>query len=152
MSDKFFNAEESRLLLNNNNCFLPLSVLNHQRRAMLPDSPNPKRVQYVALRKVVHNTGQHQRSDYLWNAAVGQSAMHQDCVSSRRLGFCQRRFLTPSLTERSPPRPFTVLKHGQALEAIWIQEQSMEQSLEVTWKNIAKIVPPPCLCHRGNNN
>ena len=33
---------------------MPLSVLNHQRRAMLPDSPNPKKVQYVALRKVVH--------------------------------------------------------------------------------------------------
>ena len=60
-----------------------------------------------------HKKEQHKMSGYLRNVAVGQkrSAIHQDCVATHRLGFRQRRFLTPiwppdltRLTERSQPR------------------------------------------------
>ena len=47
-----------------------------------------------------HKKEEHKMSGYLWNVAVGQkrSAIHQDCVATRRLGFRQRRFLTPTLS------------------------------------------------------
>ena len=45
-----------------------------------------------------HKKEQYKMSGYLRNVAVGQkrSAIHQDCVATRRLGFRQRRFLTPN--------------------------------------------------------
>ena len=95
---------------------------NNQTRALLPES----QTQSTAAPSLLHQEGieqqcwtalnwtweeQHKRSDYLRNAAVGQrpAAIHQDCVSTRRLGFCQRRFLTPRTdweVSGTPPWPF----------------------------------------------
>ena len=75
-----------------------------------------------------HKKEQYKMSGYLRNVAVGQkgSAIHQDCVATRRLGFRQRRFLTPiwppdltRLTERS----LTRLLPLDSLSKLWNGQQ-----------------------------
>ena len=66
-------------------------------------------------------------SGYLRNVAVGQkrSAIHQDCVATRRLGFRQRRFLTPTLAHltRLTERSWTRLLPLDSLFKLWNGQQ-----------------------------